>query len=435
MTEVCLLDIIEVIGGGTPKRKCPEYWGGDIDWLSVKDFNFDERYVHHAQEKITKEGLENSSTKLLSKGDIIISARGTIGCLGQLTKSMAFNQSCYGIRGKEKIQNDFLYYLLKTKISELQKNSHGAVFDTITTDTFKTILVHLPSLTEQKSISSILGALDDKIENNRRMNKTLEEMAQAIFKSWFVDFDPVHAKAAGNQPAHMDADTAALFPNIFGNDGFPVGWNVHSLGDFTTLVKGKSYKSIELQNSNIALVTLKSFLRGGGYRHDGLKEYTGVFKPEQVVSEGDLIIALTDVTQAADVIGKPAIVRNSSEHDTLVASLDVGIVKFSKQELITKEFCYFLMLTDRYTAHSLGYTSGTTVLHLAKDTVSKFEFCLPKKPLVQKFSEIASSLQKKIFMNEKESEALSNLRDILLLKLMSGEVRVKDTKKIIKEIL
>ena len=77
---------------------------------------------------------------------------------------------------------------------------------------------------EQESIVNVLGALDDKIENNRRMNETLEEMARAIFKSWFVDFDPVHAKAAGNAPAHMDAETAALFPSSFGDDGLPVGW-------------------------------------------------------------------------------------------------------------------------------------------------------------------------------------------------------------------
>ena len=89
-----------------------------------------------------------------------------------------------------------------------------------------------PSINEQKSIASVLGVLDDKIENNRRMNETLEEMARAIFKSWFVDFDPVHAKVAGNAPVHMDAETAALFPNSFADDGLPIGWTKKIISNF-----------------------------------------------------------------------------------------------------------------------------------------------------------------------------------------------------------
>ena len=190
-----LSDVIEIIGGGTPKRSENKYWNGDIPWLSVADFNNDFRYVNDSIEHITELGLQKSSTKLLDKDHLIISARGTVGCLAQLSVPMAFNQSCYGLNGKEGIlDNGFLYYFLKNNISELKQKTHGAVFDTITRDTFEHIQISYPDLGTQKEIAKNLGNFDDKIQLNTQINQTLEQIAQALFKSWFVDFDPVRAK-------------------------------------------------------------------------------------------------------------------------------------------------------------------------------------------------------------------------------------------------
>lgn len=169
-----LSELMDVISGGTPKTSKPEYWNGNIPWLSVKDFNNDKRYVYQTEKNITKEGLENSSTKLLDKGDMIISARGTVGELASIPYQMAFNQSCYGLRAKEDlITSDFLYYLIKYNINILKQQTHGSVFDTITKDTFDGIEVDIPDLDEQKRISSLLSYLDDKIELNIRINKNL----------------------------------------------------------------------------------------------------------------------------------------------------------------------------------------------------------------------------------------------------------------------
>lgn len=191
-----LSDILTLVGGGTPKTSNPQFWGGDIPWLSVVDFNNDNRYVSITEKFITQAGVENSSTKILPKGALILSARGTVGALAQLSKPMAFNQSCYGIVAKECTTNDFLYYLLKNIVHDLQVKGHGSVFNTITRDTFDTIEISLPSLDEQKRIAEFLGAFDDKIELLQKQNKTLENMAKATFKSWFVDFDVVKAKAS-----------------------------------------------------------------------------------------------------------------------------------------------------------------------------------------------------------------------------------------------
>ena len=133
-------DVIELIGGGTPKTSVPEYWNGGIPWLSVKDFNNDNRYVYETEKSITQLGLEHSSTKMLQKDDIIISARGTVGEMAMIPFPMAFNQSCYGVRGRNGLDQTFLYYLIKdlrTYLTEYQ-NKHQS--SRVTIDNIRRIL-------------------------------------------------------------------------------------------------------------------------------------------------------------------------------------------------------------------------------------------------------------------------------------------------------
>lgn len=171
--KTSLIDILELIGGGTPKTSKAEYWGGNINWLSVKDFNNENRYVYSTEKTITEEGLNNSSTKLLRKDDIIISARGTVGELAMIPFPMAFNQSCYGIRAKEGIDSTFLYYLIKHSVRKLKAMTHGSVFDTITRDTFANIDVAIPDIEMQQRVAKMLANIDDKVENNQRINNNL----------------------------------------------------------------------------------------------------------------------------------------------------------------------------------------------------------------------------------------------------------------------
>lgn len=169
-----LSEVMDVIGGGTPKTSKPEYWNGNIPWLSVKDFNNDFRYVYKTEKSITQLGLEQSSTRLLQAGDIIISARGTVGEIAIVPFPMAFNQSCYGLRAKPGIViSDYLYYLIRHNVLALKKNTHGSVFDTITRNTFDNIKVEIPSIKIQEKIVSILSDYDEKIELNNVINKNL----------------------------------------------------------------------------------------------------------------------------------------------------------------------------------------------------------------------------------------------------------------------
>ena len=165
-------EYVEIINGGTPKTSNPSFWNGDIPWISIKDFS--NKYIDNTEKTITEDGLRNSSTSLLNSGDIIISARGTVGKLAVLKKPMAFNQSCFGIRTKSNLlRQDYLYYLLLNKFQLLQQLSHGSVFSTITRDTLNNLEIQVPPVEIQARIADLLSSIDDKIEVNIHVNDNL----------------------------------------------------------------------------------------------------------------------------------------------------------------------------------------------------------------------------------------------------------------------
>ena len=363
-------------------------------------------------------------------GDVVMTTEAPLGEIGQLDDcNVALGQRLITLRGKpELLNNTYLKFAMQSVFvqNQLRARSTGTTVIGVRQSELRKVEIPLPPLAEQQRIGHILGSLDDKIELNRQMNETLEAMARAIFKSWFVDFDPVRAKVEGREAVGMDADTAALFPSAFQDSPFgeiPEGWEVEQIGNLVEIVKGRSYKSSELTESDTALVTLKSILRGGGYRRDGLKSYTGKYKPEQIIIPGELVVSYTDVTQEAEVIGKPAIVQDTSEYKTLVASLDLGIIR-PLQSSVSSRFLYYLFRSHDFQSHINGYTTGTTVLHLSKDGVPNYQFALPTNAVLRHFDSIVNPLFDRIESNENQSRTLSQLRDTLLPKLLSGEIRI-----------
>jgi type I restriction enzyme S subunit len=302
----------------------------------------------------------------------------------------------------------------------------------------KRLKITLPAIEQQRSVSELLDALEDRITLLRETNTTLEAIAQALFKSWFVDFDPVRANAEGIVPEGMAAGTAALFPDNFEESELglvPRGWEVVSVADVAEVVKGKSYSSKDLVGTHhTALVTLKSFARGGGFRLDGFKPYVGNYKSSQVVMSGDLIVAYTDVTQAAELIGKPAIVVGVEDYQTLVASLDVGVIRPDTAK-VSRQYLYGLFRTESFQNHTFAHTSGTTVLHLAKDGVGTYQFVCPPHALVHEFSSIAEALAERGQNNMDQMRAITQLRDTLLPRLISGQPHLPETEASIKNML
>ena len=366
--------------------------------------------------------------KIANPRDLLFCVRGsTTGRMNWADREYAIGRGIAAFRHRWVTElQPFVRAVIEFQLPELLAQATGSTFPNVSASQLAAI-PH-PNLSEaaQHAIAHILGSLDDKIELNRLMNETLEAMARAIFKSWFVDFDPVRAKMEGRKLVGMDADAAALFPSAFQGSPLgeiPEGWKVERIGNLVEIVKGRSYKSSELTESDTALVTLKSILRGGGYRPDGLKSYTGKYKPEQIITPGELVVSYTDVTQQAEVIGKSAIVQSSTEYETLVASLDLGIIR-PLEPTVSVWFLYCLFRSHAFQAHINGYTTGTTVLHLSKDGVPSYQFALPTDAVLRRFNSIVNPLFARIEANENNSNILAQIRDVLLPKLLSGEVCV-----------
>lgn len=400
--QVKLEDLGEVNRGRSRYR--PRYaehlYGGKYPFIQTGDIKSSNGKITTYQQTYSEAGLAQS--RLWPCGTMCITIAANIAETAILTFPACFPDSVVGfIADNSKCDVFFVEYMFRYLKARIQREATGSVQDNINLATLNRLYFPLPPLSEQKAIAHILSSLDDKIELNRQMNETLEAMARAIFKSWFVDFDPVSAKRSGRQPAGMDTATADLFPDEFEESSLgliPKGWKVGTLGKEIEIIKGKSYKSSELVPSSTALVTLKSFHRGGGYRPDGLKPYNGTYKPEQIIKPGELVVAYTDVTQAADVIGKPAIVKADERYNTLVASLDLGIIRVRNKNL-NIAFLYYLFNQNDFQNHVYSHTNGSTVLHLSKDGIPSYEFCLPHSSLISKFERIISPIFEKSNIN------------------------------------
>ena len=331
------------------------------------------------------------------------------------------------LRSRPRTHGPFLFYAVSAKDVQEQFHSfaNGITRFGLRKHDIGLVEVRLPSFTEQRAVAGVLAELDDRIELSRRMHATLEAMARALFKSWFVDFDPVRAKMEGRDPG-LPRGISDMFPDELVDSEIglaPVGWEVRKLGELAKTTAGRSYRSEDLVDARTALVTLKSFYRGGGYRSDGLKPYRGAYKAEQVVIPGEIIVACTDVTQAADIIGRSAVVLPSRTHTTLVASLDVLILRPSHKRM-KRSFLYFLTNSARFVAYTYSYTTGTTVLHLDKRSIPEFLFPLPPMELVRRFDDHVTSLLRRVAVDSAGSDVLPAIRDALLPNLVSGRLRV-----------
>jgi type I restriction enzyme S subunit len=288
-------------------------------------------------------------------------------------------------------------------------NATGAVFDNLKTDIVRDHELSLPSLKEQTCIAEFLGAFDDKIEVNNKIIKNLEELAQTIFKEWFVKFRfPGHEKTK-----FVDSELGQI----------PEGWEVQIIRDIATIKKGISYSSSEISDTGEGLpfINLANFKRGGGIKPDGIKFYTGNYKPSDLVRPGDIVLAMTDLTSNREVIGHPARVPSYAKWDEILISLDVCAIEI---EPIYIEFLYYLMLRRDFAFLMASSAGGTNVSHLSKTSIERYSFVKPTESVLGKFQEIVKPIFNKINIAEAENESLVNLRDLFLPKVIKGEVEV-----------
>ena len=344
----------------------------------------------------------------------------TVGQLGLLRREMTCNQACCAmIVDPEQADFRFLFYQLIAARSFLKRLATGAAQQNLSGQLIKSLTLPFPALKEQQAIACILGALDDKIELNRRMNRTLEATARAIFKSWFVDFDPVRAKAAGRQPPGLKPEIADLFPDSFVDSELaeiPKGWKVGMLGEIVHEVRVVvSPSEIEPGTPYIALehIPRRCIALGSWGTADGVASGKLRFR------RGDILFGkLRPYFHKAG----PAPVEG-------VCSTDIVVVRPSS------DYWYGLavghMTDDAFVAHTDRGSTGTKMPRTNWHDMAGYKIAVPSADVAKVHTNFVRPMLEKMRTTIMESHTIASLRDVLLPELISGELRVPDADRIV----
>ncbi len=405
--------------GGTPSKSNPEFWSGHVPWVSAKDLKVFR--LHDAQDHVTPEAIDAGS-RLVPKGAIFLLVRGmTLHndvpiCVAM--RDMAFNQDIKALLPKPDVDATFLVYCLLAKKPELLSSVDSAGHGTgrLNTDTLKAMELLLPPLPEQKAIASILGALDDKIELNRRMNATLEAMARALFQSWFVDFDPVRAKLDGRPPVGLDPATAALFPDSFQDSSLghvPNGWETGSILRQADLLSGGTPKTDvpTYWNGDVPWVSAKDVSQCG----EAFLVSTERTITKQGVEESSTKIIPANSTV---IVARGATTGRLTMFGHAMAMNQTCYGLRSKVGAPFALYCNARHFIERLVQGGHGSIFDT----ITTSTFEATDVLLAPKEVLLAFDKQVTPMFQQVHANLHQSRTLATLRDTVLPKLLSGEL-------------
>ena len=376
MTEwkTCTIsDLGTVVGGATPSTNKPEnYENGNIAWITPKDLaGFSGRYISKGKRNITNKGLSSCSTQLMPKNSILFSSRAPIGYVAIAANEMCTNQGFKSVIPNENTDYLFLYYLLKYNKNKISNLGSGTTFKEISGSAMKHVEVNVPeNIQDQRKISSLLSSIDSKIENNRAINKNLEEQAQAIFKSWFIDYEP--------------------YNRIVPND-----WVEYKLSDFLPVITGKKNANV---SSSIGTYPFFSCSQDITWTDEYSFEGNAIL----VAGNGDFNVKFYN--------GKFEAYQRTY---VLIPS--------------NPKFSAWLFYAVKHNLKKITATArGSVIKFITKGSLENFSFYAPLN--LDNFSVIDqfTAINNIIASNRKENTYLSYLKDTLLPKLMSGELDVSN---------
>lgn len=382
--HIKLGNISEVIGGGTPSTKNYDFWNGNIPWLTPKDLSgYNSRYISRGERNITKLGLQNSSARMLPKGAVLLTSRAPIGYIAIAENDVCTNQGFKSIVLKDGYCPEFFYYLLKNNIDYIVGMGSGSTFAEISGTQVKNLEFTVPPMDVQKKIAGVLGALDDKIELNNRINNNLEQQAQALFKSWFVDFEPFGGK-------------------------MPDDWKIGKLEDVVDVIMGQSPSGNSYNEKGRGCI----FFQGRaefGFRFPTIKLFTT--EPRRMARQNDILMSVR--APVGDV--------NVAHEDCCIGR---GLCAIRSKD----NFQSFIFYTLWSVQNKLNIFNGegTVFGSINKDSLNNLEIIVPNSNTIQKFENLCSPMDNLIRKNYEENTRLSALRDTLLPKLMSGEIDVSN---------
>ena len=424
-------DIADVIGGGTPSTKDPTNFGGGIPWLTPKDLSgTHNRYMSHGARNLTEKGLRSSSAKLVPPRTVLLTTRAPVGYVAIAEREISTNQGFRSLVVHDDVSEEYIYYWLLSNTEELKRNSSGSTFGELSGSALKRIEIQLPPLPEQRRIAHILGTLDDKIALNRRINDTLEEMARAMFKDWFVDFGPVRAKMEGRE-AYLPEEIWGLFPDRLMESELgevPEGWGVVPLPEITDFREGPGIRHWQYTNSgegtrfiNIRCIQGGDLILDTANRvHD--EEANGKYSHFHL-REWDIVLS------ASGTLGRSAVVRKTH----LPLLLNTSVIRFRPVDGVSSfAFLRGYLGSEIFLGEQRTLASGSVQKNFGPTHIKQMKTWLPSYECVSAYESVAGPVLRGASENMARNDALHELRDSLLPVLVSGKVGFQDANKVVK---
>ncbi len=376
-----LKDIAEIIAGGTPSTKMEQYWNGEIAWITPKDLaNHSGRYISRGERNITKEGLENSSTKLMPINSVLFTSRAPIGYVAIAKNQVCTNQGFKSLVCKDSIcYYMYIYYWLIYNTDYIKSKANGSTFQEISTNVMKEIEIDLPSIDYQKKVANILKKIDEKIELNNQINDNLFELINDLYKESFRNIegykqaDEIANITIGKTPPRSNRE-------CFTYNEDDIKWlSISDLGKCGMYAWNTSEKLTE----------------------DSVNKYNVKVIPENTIV---LSFKLT--------IGRIAITANEMATNEAIAHFN----------LLDNDMIYYLYFyLKNFDYSKLGNTSSIATAVNSK-IIKAMPIGIPNKHSVLEFNNTVRPLFEKIKLNEEQNMTLTQLRDNLLPKLMNGEI-------------
>ena len=410
--KVKLGDYIDVLSGFAFKSK--DFSDSGIPVIKIK--NVCPPYISLEDLSYVPNSIAFQNPRyILRKGDVLIAMTGShinqiasvVGRVGRVRYDAitVLNQRVGKIVNKNEAKSslDYIYYYLsqyEVKVELAQKAGGAANQANISPSDIKNLLIPYPPIEIQHRIATILSRYDSLIENYQKQIKLLEEAAQRLYKEWFVDL---------HFPGHENTKIV---------NGVPEGWEKKTLGELISYVRGKSYSSNEISDEGCIMVNLKNIQAFGGYKRDAEKRYIGEYKPEQTLQKGDLVMGVTDMTQERRLVGHVALIPDFNEPATFSMDL-IKIIPYS----IPIIYLYCAMRYGGISKQISPLANGVNVLHLKPDTIMGTMMVVPRKDLIERFCPFVEEMTNKILKNQSQIRLLTEARDRLLPRLMSGEIK------------
>ena len=394
-------DLGAVVGGATPStKKAENYDGGTISWITPKDLaGFSGRFISHGERNITEKGLKSCSTQLMPAHTVLFSSRAPIGYIAIAEQEVCTNQGFKSVVPNENTDYLFLYYLLKYNKDRIENLGSGTTFKEVSGRTMREIKVSVPeSIDEQRQIASVLAVLDDKIEKNTEINENLEQQALALFRHYFMDYEPYGGSA-------------------------PADWTEVSLDDVCTrITDGSHYSPADAPDAPYPMYSVKD-METYGFDSSSCKHITE--EEFHKMQKNDCVPRLNDILVAKDGSYLKEIFICSEEKDEAILS-SIAIFRPNTEIIMPEILLYLLKQPSVRKDVGDNYVSGSALPRIVLKDFKKYTFLLP--PMVEqlRIGSVLHAIRMQTKANIDEIQSLSTLRDTLLPRLMSGELDVSN---------